>query len=140
MTAFNVVRFRVKPGREQEFLDAHQHILKEWPGLRRVSILTYHSISEEPGPTSIPPAVYRGHLEALEAGGHEVVIADLVLHGTRSIAAFAADVGAAELIGIGATSMSWPTAADVIRRSEPCGPTCRSCAAAFTRRCSIATC
>jgi hypothetical protein len=24
MTAFNVVRFRVKPGREQEFLDAHK--------------------------------------------------------------------------------------------------------------------
>jgi quinol monooxygenase YgiN len=23
MTVFNVVRFRVKPGREQEFLDAH---------------------------------------------------------------------------------------------------------------------
>jgi hypothetical protein len=23
MTAFNVVRFRVKPGRDQEFLDAH---------------------------------------------------------------------------------------------------------------------
>ena len=24
MTAFNAVRFRVKPGREQEFLDAHK--------------------------------------------------------------------------------------------------------------------
>ena len=25
MTAFNVVRFKVKPGREQEFLDAHKN-------------------------------------------------------------------------------------------------------------------
>ena len=24
MTAFNAVRFKVKPGREQEFLDAHK--------------------------------------------------------------------------------------------------------------------
>ena len=24
MTAFNAVRFRVKPGRDQEFLDAHK--------------------------------------------------------------------------------------------------------------------
>ena len=39
MTAFNVVRFRVKAGRDQAFLDAHQHILKEWPGLRRVNII-----------------------------------------------------------------------------------------------------
>ena len=26
MTAFNVVRFRVKQGREQEFLDAHKKV------------------------------------------------------------------------------------------------------------------
>jgi heme-degrading monooxygenase HmoA len=39
MSAFNVVRFRVKAGRDREFLDAHRHLLKEWPGLRRVSII-----------------------------------------------------------------------------------------------------
>jgi quinol monooxygenase YgiN len=39
MTAFNAVRFRVKPGRAQEFLDAHQRIKAEWPGLRRVNII-----------------------------------------------------------------------------------------------------
>lgn len=39
MTAFNTVRFRVKPGREREFLDAHGKVLDEWPGLRRVSIV-----------------------------------------------------------------------------------------------------
>jgi quinol monooxygenase YgiN len=30
MTAFNVVRFRVKPGREQEFLDAHRNVQSKW--------------------------------------------------------------------------------------------------------------
>ncbi|HNG03848.1 MAG TPA: antibiotic biosynthesis monooxygenase [Nitrospira sp.] len=39
MTAFNVVRFRVKPGREQEFLDAHRKVSRDWPGLRRVNML-----------------------------------------------------------------------------------------------------
>ncbi len=31
MTAFNAVRFRVKPGREQEFLDAHENAEADWP-------------------------------------------------------------------------------------------------------------
>ena len=35
MTAFNVVRFRVKPGREQEFLDAHKKAERFFPGMRR---------------------------------------------------------------------------------------------------------
>ena len=39
MTAFNAVRFRVKAGREQEFLDAHRDVAAAWPGLRRVSIV-----------------------------------------------------------------------------------------------------
>jgi len=33
MTAFNTVRFRVKPGRDQEFLDAHKKVQTNWPGL-----------------------------------------------------------------------------------------------------------
>ncbi len=37
MTAFNVVRFRVKPGREQEFLDAHRNV--SWPGLRKFNVV-----------------------------------------------------------------------------------------------------
>jgi len=32
MTAFNAVRW-VKPGREQEFLDAHKKVQANWPGL-----------------------------------------------------------------------------------------------------------
>jgi hypothetical protein len=38
MTAFNVVRFRVKPGRDQEFLDAHKSI-GDWPGLVHVNMI-----------------------------------------------------------------------------------------------------
>jgi antibiotic biosynthesis monooxygenase (ABM) superfamily enzyme len=33
------VRFRVKPGREQEFLDAHKKIQADWPGLRHANII-----------------------------------------------------------------------------------------------------
>ncbi len=29
MTAFNILRFKIKPGREQEFLDAHKTITAE---------------------------------------------------------------------------------------------------------------
>jgi hypothetical protein len=39
MTAFNAVRFRVKAGREQEFLDAHKKSARDWPGLRYVNII-----------------------------------------------------------------------------------------------------
>ena len=39
MTAFNAVRFRVKPGRDKEFLDAHKKVATDWPGLRRINII-----------------------------------------------------------------------------------------------------
>jgi quinol monooxygenase YgiN len=39
MPAFNVVRFRVKPGRDQEFLDAHKKIEANWSGLQHVNII-----------------------------------------------------------------------------------------------------
>jgi antibiotic biosynthesis monooxygenase (ABM) superfamily enzyme len=39
MTAFNAVRFRVKPGREQEFLDKHRNVGADWAGLRRANII-----------------------------------------------------------------------------------------------------
>ena len=51
MTAFNAVRFRVKPGREQEFLDAHKKVEANWPGLRHANMIktgdrTYCIIAE----------------------------------------------------------------------------------------------
>jgi hypothetical protein len=39
MTAYNSVRFRVKPGREQEFLDAHRNLERAFPGLRRGGLI-----------------------------------------------------------------------------------------------------
>ena len=39
MTAFNAVRFRVKAGREQEFLDAHKKRAVDWPGLSHVNMI-----------------------------------------------------------------------------------------------------
>ena len=39
MTAFNTVRFRVKPGRDQDFLDAHKNIGTTWPGLVHDNII-----------------------------------------------------------------------------------------------------
>src|SRR3982750_1177796 len=38
MTAFNVVRFRVKPGREQEFIDAHRRMKPTMAGCTRAAI------------------------------------------------------------------------------------------------------
>jgi hypothetical protein len=39
MTAFNVVRFRIKPGMEDAFLDAHRAVARDWPGLRHANII-----------------------------------------------------------------------------------------------------
>lgn len=39
MTAFNVVRFRVKPGRETEFVDIHRAMESDVPGLRQFSVV-----------------------------------------------------------------------------------------------------
>jgi len=39
MTAFNIVRFRVKLGRDEDFLEAHRRRKLEWQGMRRVTII-----------------------------------------------------------------------------------------------------
>jgi Antibiotic biosynthesis monooxygenase len=51
MTAFNVVRFRVKSGRDQEFLDAHKKVQANWTGLLHANMIktgerTYCIIAE----------------------------------------------------------------------------------------------
>jgi len=61
MAAFNAVRFRVKPGREQEFLDAHQKVEANWPGIRHANIIktgerTYCIIAEWDGMDAIAKA------------------------------------------------------------------------------------
>jgi hypothetical protein len=52
VTAFNAVRFRVKPGQDQAFLDAHKSA-GDWPGVLRVNMIktgerTYCLIAEWP--------------------------------------------------------------------------------------------
>ncbi len=39
MTAFNAVRVRVKPGRDEEFIEAHRQVDRDWPGLRSVNLI-----------------------------------------------------------------------------------------------------
>jgi antibiotic biosynthesis monooxygenase (ABM) superfamily enzyme len=39
MTAFNVVRFRVKPGEEERFLEAHRHARPDFKGYRGGAII-----------------------------------------------------------------------------------------------------
>jgi quinol monooxygenase YgiN len=40
MTAFNAVRFKVKPGHDQDFLDAHAAVERNWAGLRHANMIT----------------------------------------------------------------------------------------------------
>lgn len=39
MTAFNVVRFRVKPGREQDFIEAHRRADPKFKGFQRGALV-----------------------------------------------------------------------------------------------------
>lgn len=51
MTAFNAVRFKVKPGKDEAFLEAHRRAERNWDGMRRANIIktgerTYCIIAE----------------------------------------------------------------------------------------------
>jgi len=39
MTAFNVVRFKVKPGLNEEFVEAHKAFDRDFPGFRRAVLV-----------------------------------------------------------------------------------------------------
>jgi antibiotic biosynthesis monooxygenase (ABM) superfamily enzyme len=39
MTAFNCVRFKVKPGQDAAFLDAHKQVERDWPGMRHANVI-----------------------------------------------------------------------------------------------------
>lgn len=39
MSAFNVVRFKVKAGMEASFLNAHRNVAADWVGLRHANII-----------------------------------------------------------------------------------------------------
>lgn len=89
MSAYNVVRFRVKPGREQEFLDAHRTSHPEFTGFRKGTVIktgdrTYCFIGEWNSFAEIVAArsgmiafldTFRGTLEDL---GHGLGVTDPV--------------------------------------------------------------
>jgi antibiotic biosynthesis monooxygenase (ABM) superfamily enzyme len=82
MTAFNVVRFRVKPGREEAFLDAHRRANAGFKGFRRGSLIrtgerAYCMVGEWDSYESLAAArpqmialldTFRGELENLGGG------------------------------------------------------------------------
>ena len=95
MTTYNVVRFRVKKGMDQAFLDAHRDGKAAWPGLTRASIIktgehTYVLIGEWPDMSTLADArdqmiatlgTFRHSLEELGPGlgVTDAVSADVVL-------------------------------------------------------------
>jgi hypothetical protein len=89
MTAVNVVRFRVKPGMDEFFLDAHRRGKAEWPGLTRGLIInagegTYVLVGEWPDTTVLAGARDRmiktldTFRDALEDLGHGRGLTDAV--------------------------------------------------------------
>jgi hypothetical protein len=82
MTAFNVVRFRVKPGNEDAFVNQHRDMKLDFPGMRRFTLIktgdrTYCLVGEWESMSSIVnarPAMIasldrtRGMLEDLGGG------------------------------------------------------------------------
>lgn len=45
MTAFNVVRLRVKPGCEEKFIEEHRKAKADFPGLRRAALVKTGELS-----------------------------------------------------------------------------------------------
>lgn len=82
MTAYNVVRFRVKPGQEEAFVTEHRNMKPEFPGMRHFSLIktgerTYCVVGEWDDMDSIANARsgmiarldrFRGMLEDLGGG------------------------------------------------------------------------
>lgn len=83
VTAFNTVRFRVKPGREEDFLEAHRATIADWPGLVHANMIktgdrTYCIIAEWSDMDALAGArpqmiatldSFRDTLETLDSGG-----------------------------------------------------------------------
>ena len=52
----------------------------------------------------------------LKDNGYQVVLGDLIARGSNDIQPFVPDLQDCSLVGIGATTLSWPTARDVIKQ------------------------
>ena len=74
MTAINIVRFRVRPGMEQAFLDAHRNGNAAWPGLSsghivEVGVRTYVLVGQWPDAAALANA-RKGMIETLDTFRH----------------------------------------------------------------------
>jgi len=89
MSAFNVVRFRIKPGREQEFVEAHRKARLDAKGFRGASLVktgdrTYCFIGEWDQMGSIAGArtdmiaILDSFRDTLEDLGHGLGVTDPV--------------------------------------------------------------
>ena len=63
-----------------------------------------------------PPYGIYSLARILKNNGYEVVLADLIARGSNDIQSFVPDLQDCSLVGIGATTLSWPTARDVIKQ------------------------
>jgi len=93
MTAFNVVRFRILPGKERAFLESHGPGKITWPGLRRGTIIKigdgdYCVIGEWPNEATLRAAMpqmlatldtFRGVLQPTPSGVTEAFSGPAVL-------------------------------------------------------------
>lgn len=61
-------------------------------------------------------------VSVLRSQGHRVTLIDLIAEGSNSVERHASAFADAGLVGIGATSMSWPTALDVIKQIRRMAP------------------
>jgi heme-degrading monooxygenase HmoA len=84
MTAFKVIRFRVKPGREEKFLNAHRNVQADWPGLKKVNMIksgdrSYCIIGEWADMTDLVAALNpRSFRDTLEDLGDDLGVTDSV--------------------------------------------------------------
>ncbi len=89
MTAINVVRFRVRPGMDEVFLDAHRHGKADWPRLNRGLMVatgqrSYLLVGEWPDAAALAAARERmiatlnSFRHALEDLGPELGVTDAV--------------------------------------------------------------
>ena len=89
MTAFNVVRFRVKPGYEEQFVAGHRDLREILPGMRQMALLktgesTYCFVGEWRSMDSIAAArpqmigILDGFRHMLEDLGPELGVTDPV--------------------------------------------------------------
>jgi radical SAM superfamily enzyme YgiQ (UPF0313 family) len=69
-----------------------------------------------------PPYGIYSLASILSGIGHQVVMADLIALGSNDMQPFQPDLQDCDLVGIGATTLSWPTACDVIAQLRKIRP------------------